>query len=175
MNFGDIGAVRHIIQNCRARDRAELEAFWGLKLTLDQAPQWAASAVLLHIFDGGKRDQPIAFVAAHALTPSTVQMSMIATEDWPKVAWQVIRWAKRVALPDLKAQGFRRAECRTIDGHADAIRFLTALGFVREATCPAYGRSGEAFHQYAFTERPVVRQTSNGFTPYHFDGTAPHG
>lgn len=154
MNFGDVGAIRHIIQNCRARDRAELEAFWGLRVTMDQAPQWANSAVLLKIFDA---KEPVAFVAAHALTPRTVQMSMIATEDWPLVARQVVKWGKRTAMPQLLLAGFRRAECRSIEDHPEAIRFLTHLGFETEAYCRGYGRNGENFWQFAHVRRDEQR------------------
>lgn len=154
MNFADLGAVKYIIQNCRARDRAEIEALYGLQPTLDLAPQWASSACLMQIFDHD--GHPAAFAAAHRVTHTVCTLSMIATEDWRHVAPSVIKWAKRSAMPALYLQGFKRAECRSISGHPEAFRFLTHLGFVCECTVPGYGRNGEEFHQFAFVRRTPI-------------------
>lgn len=151
MNFGDVGAVKHIIQNCRARDRAELEALYGLDFTLEHAPAWASQACLLEIFEHD--GQPVAFVAAHRMTHTVCLLSMLATEHWRKVAPAVIKWARRKAMPALYLQGFKRAECRSIDGHPEAIRFLLHLGFEVEGYCKQYGRNGETFILFSFTKR----------------------
>jgi hypothetical protein len=156
VNFADLGAIKHIIQNCRARDRAEIEALYGLEATLDSAPAWAAQACLLQIFDW--RTKPVAFVAVHALTHTVCLLSMIATEDWPRVAPSVIRWAKREAMPKLTAMHFKRAECRSIEGHPEAIRFLQHLGFEVEAYVKRYGRAGEDFIQFAYTRPRAIQR-----------------
>lgn len=160
LNFADVGAIRQIVQNCRARDRAEVEALYGLRATLQTVPQWVGSAVLVRIFDlhMGYRTEPVAFVAAHEVTPRTVQLSMLATEDWPRVAYQVIRWAKREAMPELMAKGYRRAEVRSIEGHTDALRFLDCLGFQLEGIAQEYGRNGENFHILAWRSKDHVFQ-----------------
>lgn len=154
MNFADLGAIKYIIQNCRARDRAEIEALYGLQFTLECAPAWASSACLVEIFD--HNGQPAAFVAAHRVTETVCQLSMIATEDWRHVAASVIKWAKREGMPALYAQGFKRAECRSIEGHPEAIRFLMHLGFEVEAYVKSYGRNAEDFIQFAYTRRTPV-------------------
>jgi len=51
----------------------------------------------------------------------------------------------------LLAQGFARAECRTLDGHADAIALLERLGFVLECRLPRFGAHGASFFQYAWS------------------------
>lgn len=93
---------------------------------------------------------PAAFVAFHAITPRALQISMLATDDWPFVARDVYRWGVRECRPRLLALGFTRAECRTMDGHDDAIRFLDRLGFRPECRLPGYGSSGRTFIQYAW-------------------------
>lgn len=172
MNFADLGAVKYIIQNCRARDRAEIEALYGLQPTLDLAPEWASSACLMKIFD--HNGHPAAFVAAHRLTHTVCQLSMIATEDWQHVAASVIKWGKRSAIPALYLQGFKRAECRSIEGHPEAIRFLMHLGFDVEGYCKQYGRQGETFLLFAYT-KPRVRMNGKGkdltpVAPYQLTG-----
>lgn len=150
MNFGDVGAIRFIVQNCRARDRAELEALYGLEASLSVIPQWAASSVMHRIFDGPD-GHPVAFVAAHENSPASVVVSMLSTDQWPKVASSVIKWAKREAIPELLARGYRRGEARSIEGHPNAMRFLKHLGFEVEAYVSEYGRHGESFIQFAIT------------------------
>jgi len=61
-----------------------------------------------------------------------------------------MRWGLRRAKPYLIACGYRRAECRAIDGHKDAIDFLRFLGFEIEARVPEFGRNGETFIQLAW-------------------------
>lgn len=166
INFADVGAIRQIVQNCRTRDRAEVEALYGLRATLQTVPQWAGTAVLVRIFDlsMGYRTEPVAFVAAHEVTPRTVQLSMLATEEWPRVAPQVIRWARREAMPRLLSLGYRRAEVRSIEGHRDALRFLDCLGFQLEGTAMEYGRNGEHFHILAWRSKDHVFQPENSRT-----------
>lgn len=94
---------------------------------------------------------PAAVVAFHAVTPRTVSASMLATDEWPRVARSVIRWGRRVAKPDLLARGFARAECRTMEGHDDAIALLVSMGFRRECRVPAFGATGKTFIQFAWT------------------------
>lgn len=170
MNFADLGAAKYIVQNCRARDRAEIEALYGLEASLTVIPEWASSAVLFHIFDD-KDGKPVAFVAAHENAPTSVSLSMLATEHWPRVASSVIKWAKREAMPALLARGYRRAEARSIEGHPEAIRFLTRLGFQVEAYVSEFGRNGEDFIQFAVTRNRlnVFRLSQDSTSPQATD------
>jgi hypothetical protein len=140
--------ARYVLTHCRARDRTEIEATGDFDETVASAlhllPHAVLSKILVH--DGA----PAAFVSFHALTPSSLSVAMIATDSWPHVAMAVVRWALRVARPALLAKGYRRAECRAIDGHADAIGFLRFLGFELECRMPDFGRNGETFIQLAW-------------------------
>ena len=140
------GAVRSIMGRLRARDAAELAE---LGFDHDEAAlAFAAPAALARIFSCN--GAPVAIVAFHRVTPKTVAASLMATHDWPRVARAVVRWGIREARPALLAQGFARAECRTMEGHADAIRLLERLGFVCECRVPNFGASGAAFLQFAW-------------------------
>jgi RimJ/RimL family protein N-acetyltransferase len=86
----------------------------------------------------------------HTITPKALAVSMVATDDWAQVARAMVRWGLREARPQLLALGFSRAECRTMAGHADAIRVLERFGFVLECRLPGFGASGVAFLQYAW-------------------------
>ncbi|MFM9865516.1 MAG: hypothetical protein ACKVRO_18140 [Micropepsaceae bacterium] len=139
-------AALSIMGRLRARDAAELA-----ELGVDPesaATAFASPAVLARTFthDG----QPAAIVAFHRLTPRTVAASLMATDDWPRVARAVIRWGIREARPALLNAAYARAECRTMEGHGDAIRLLERLGFVCECRVPNFGANRTAFLQYAW-------------------------
>jgi hypothetical protein len=139
-------AARSIMGRLRARDVAELA-----ELGIDPesaAAAFASPAALARTFLDA--DVPAAIVAFHRLTPKAVVASLMATEAWPRVARAVVRWGVREARPALLAQGYARAECRTMEGHADAVRLLERLGFICECRVPNFGASGAAFLQYAW-------------------------
>ena len=144
MGFND--DVRSILAKPRKRDRLEM-----LEQGMDAAAAaagFAVPAVLARVF--AHRGQPAAVVTFHAITPKALAVSLVATDDWPRVARAMMRWGVREARPYLLEQGFARAECRTMDGHADAIRLLERFGFVLECRLPDFGASGAAFLQYAW-------------------------
>ena len=147
-----------IFERLRARDAEEL-----LEYGTDAAGAVAAFAtpsVLRRVFaaDG----EAVAIIAFHQLTPRALTVSLMATNAWLRVARAVVRWGLREARPFLLSRGFARAECRTLEGHADAIRLLEHLGFVSECRVPSFGASGAAFLQYAWRLNDHVHQNTQG-------------
>ena len=49
--------------------------------------------------------------------------------------------------------GAHRLECRSMEGHVEAQRWLETIGATREATLHGYGREGEDFHVYTWEKR----------------------
>jgi hypothetical protein len=147
--------IRSIVERLRARDRAEVLEY-GVAAEL-VAQLFAGPCVLGRVF--AYDELPAAVVAFHALTPKALSVAMVATDDWPHVARAVVRWGVRQAIPALVADGFTRAECRTMDGHAEAIRLLERMGFRLECRLHGFGASGAAFLQYAWRleDHPLVR------------------
>jgi hypothetical protein len=138
--------IRSILTRLRPRDACEL-AEYGLAREA-AALGLASEAVAARIFacDG----LPAAIVAFHQLTPKTLVVSLMATDAWPRVARAVLLWGVRGARPQLIARGFERAECRTMEGHTEAIELLERLGFVHECRLPRFGAHGASFLQYAW-------------------------
>ena len=138
--------IRNILERLRPRDAFEMSEYGFDRVTAEAA--FRAPAVLAKTFahDGAAQ----AVVTFHALTPKALAVSLMATDHWPRVARAVLAWGVRVARPRLLSLGFERAECRTLEGHADAIRFLERLGFVRECRVPHFGATGASFVQYAW-------------------------
>lgn len=144
MSFND--DVRFILSRLRDRDVQEM-----IEQGFDAdavAAGFATPAVLARIFSHG--GLPAAVVTFHAITPKALAVSMVASDDWRKVARAMVRWGAREARPHLLSLGFSRAECRTMAGHADAIRLLERFGFVLECRLPGFGASGVSFLQYAW-------------------------
>ncbi len=106
--------------------------------------------------DGGL---PIAAFGAVPTWAGNWQVWMFATDEWPKVALGVTRFIKKVMIPALEEVGCHRAECRSMEGHAVAHRWLEALGAHKESELPHYGRDGETFYLYCWT-RPITRPHS---------------
>jgi hypothetical protein len=140
------GEIRAILANLRPRDAAELHEY-GLDAEA-AALAFASPAVLARVF--AHEGRPTAIVTFHRLTPKALVASLMATHEWTHTARAVVRWGVREARPALLAQGYERAECRTLEGHSDAIRLLEHLGFTLECRLPRFGATGATFLQYAW-------------------------
>lgn len=136
-----------ILLRLRERDAQEL-AELGLTAERIEPFLLGIPAVEIGVWCGDSG--PAAFMAFHQVTPRALNVSMLATDDWPQVARQVVRWSIDVRSR-LLGKGFTRADCRTMAGHDDAIRMLEHFGFRRECTLRGYGASGVDFIQFAWS------------------------
>jgi hypothetical protein len=160
--------VRSILARLRARDRREL-AEYGFDAET-AATAFASPAILARVF--AHEGRPAAVVAFHQLTAKALVVSMVATDDWRRVARAAVRWGVREARPYLLSSGFERAECRTMEGHVEAIALLERLGFVCECRLPRFGASGAAFLQYAWRLSDHVPAQSTQSAPTAQAGAA---
>lgn len=141
-------AAAYVVANCRTRDREEIECYSDIPTMTAVVREMMATADFSCVFYWNM--QPAAFVMLHAMTPSCLAASMIATDDWPKVAGRVMRWGLGTLKKNAIRRGFRRLECRAMAGHDDAVRFLSRMGFVMECVVYDFGRNGETFLQFAW-------------------------
>lgn len=144
----ELEAVRYVLENCRDRDLAEMNATGDpaqiALAVLEMWPNAAARGVFYR-----PNGEPAAFAMFYPITPAALTASLIATPHFREVWLDVLRWRKGT-VEHLSNRGFRRAECRAIEGHADAEAFLLHIGFVVEAVIPDFGRNGERFTQFAW-------------------------
>lgn len=142
-------AILHVALYARESDRREIDACMArydaatLANTIVSMARFGAVAAL----DDGT---PVAVVSAVEAWPHRYEVGMFATNDWPKVARGLTRWGLRVMKPAMLAGGGHRAECRSVDFHHEAHRWLEHLGFIREAVLPDCGKNRETFFQYAW-------------------------
>jgi RimJ/RimL family protein N-acetyltransferase len=145
--------IRSIMAGLRDRDRRELEEYGFDREAAALA--FASPAIVARVF--AHEGRPVAVVAFHHLTPKALVVSMMATDAWRRVARAALRWGLGEAKPSLLSLGYERAECRTMQGHAEAIGLLERLGFVCECRLARFGASGAAFLQYAWRLSDHVR------------------
>lgn len=143
----DLENVAYIAHNMREWDRHEILATrWDDDLDglINDCLAWRGFTWAVGL------DEPIALIGAAPLHPCVWQVHMFATDRFTDVGIGLTRFALRVIIPALKAAGAHRLECRSIEGHIVAHRWLEFLGGVHEADLPMYGRKGETFRLYAW-------------------------
>lgn len=141
--------VTSVARHMRAMDRAEILATrWD-----DDVADVARECATFSRFGQVAADdvgEPIAAVGGIEMWPGCWSVWMFSTDAWPRVALSVTRFVRRTLIPAIRATGATRAECRSIDGHHVAHRWLESLGAYREAAHPGYGRGGETFITFAW-------------------------
>lgn len=105
---------------------------------------WVAGAEV----DG--RDRAIAVIGATEVWPGMWSVGMFATDDFHHIGLPLTRWVRRSMIPAIVKQGIRRGECRSIEGHEVAHRWLEMLGAKPEGELKAYGKGGETFITYVW-------------------------
>jgi len=75
---------------------------------------------------------------------------MFATDNFSKIAISLTKFVKNVIVPSLTAIGSHRVECKSMDGHEDAHKWLEFLGAHRESTLSEFGKDNEDFHLYVW-------------------------
>lgn len=103
-------------------------------------------------------DEPIAVLGATPMHKGCWSVYMFATDKFDTIRISMTRFVKQVMIPGLVAADFRRAECRSIEGHTQAQRWLEMTGGKREAVLSDYGREGETFYLYRWSPADVLRQ-----------------
>lgn len=159
-------AVAFVAARMRAADRAEIFATRSdgdASRIAAETMAYARVGCVASWVGEGWDVEPVAVVCAIPLWPGVWSVGMYATDRWPLVARRVTRWIARSLMPDLVAAGAHWAECRSLETHATAHRWLERLGAHHEATLAAYGRGGETFFLYAWT-RPCPSAPTTPFT-----------
>lgn len=144
--------VLYVTRNMREWDRRELFA-----TRFDNDPDRLAMDVMgwgpfwwVAGGDVNGREKAIAVIGATELWPGMWSVGMFATDDFKHIGLPLTRWVKRVMIPAIVRQGIRRGECRSIEGHTVAHRWLEMLGAVPQSEARQYGKGGETFITYVW-------------------------
>lgn len=144
--------VLYVCHNLREWDRKELFA-----TRFDNDPDRLAMDVMgwgpFWWVAGGEvdgRDRAIAVIGATLIWPGVWSVGMFATDDFPRIGLPLTRWVRRRMIPAIVQQGIHRGECRSMEGHEAAHRWLETLGAKREGELKGYGKGGETFFTYTW-------------------------
>lgn len=139
--------VRHVALNMRARDHREVLALRFSKDPADLVDEWKAirSLIVMEGIITADDGEPVSLIGITLAGPGLGNAHMIATDRWPEVARAAHRFVRRVAFPRLIEPVLRRLECRCLEDHTVARRWLKQLGFHEEGRHPALGENGETY------------------------------
>ena len=140
--------ILDVARRMRAADGHEIAA--GLWDASPEAIAHGLAAPGLIVLAAG-RSRAEAIVAIGWRAPRLVEVGMFASDAFPEVALCLTRHLRRVVMPALLERGVIRAECRSIEGHVAAHRWLLALGARPEALLEDCGKNRERFVQFAWT------------------------
>lgn len=152
----DASCVLDVILNMRPADRREVYATrqgedpWALFADVHAAQ--AASLWFEVLYDGDLMGLPVGFYGVNLRSPGVGSAYMIATAALrPMQARALARRVRGATIPALVAQGLRRVDCESMEGHAAAHAFLRWAG-ARGAPQPrrAIGKRGEDFREFAW-------------------------
>lgn len=155
---GNEGLALFVIERMRDWDRREV---FATRFDDDETALLREMSVgALHgqqAWIAGRDDCPVAVYGHLPLWPGVWSMWLVATDNFRSIGKSMTRQVRDVILPALFGAGAHRLECRSMEGHSDAHRWLELLGARREATHRGYGRGGEDFHLYVWEAARVLR------------------
>lgn len=152
--------VRQVAHNMREWDRREIFA-----TRRDDCADALADAALGcgHIaWTSGRDEDPIAAFGVAPMWHGVWSMWLFATDDFGQIGISMTKLIVRTIVPMMIEAGAHRLEARSMEGHADAQRWLEVIGAKREATLAGFGRDGQDFHVYTWPAASAAREGFGG-------------
>jgi RimJ/RimL family protein N-acetyltransferase len=140
-------ALAYIVQNMRARDRAEIFALrWDddEDAFIDMMMSVAGELWRIWTLD----DEPVAVTGVVPVRPGVAIGAAFGTDKWRQVVRPMTRWAQTFIIPVLKGANYHRLEAYMLAANTDARRWVEHFGAEIEAVLRGYGRSREDFLLY---------------------------
>jgi hypothetical protein len=142
-------AALDVAENMREWDRREIFATHKAEDPAGLADM-ALACGPAHWASGIEEGRAIAVFGCLQMWPGVWSMWLYATDEFNKVGKSMTRLVRDAIVPELFKAGAHRLECRSMEGHVDAQRWLQVLGATREGTLRAFGRGREDFHVYVW-------------------------
>lgn len=136
-----------VVENMREWDRKEIFATrWS-----EDPHDLVRDAMACYEFGwiASHDDRPVCAIGGAPLHPGVWSVWMFATPEFDKIKYSLSRFALRRMKPVLQDVS-HRVECRSMEGHEDAQKWLEFLGMSRESVIPKYGKAGETFLLYSW-------------------------
>ncbi len=154
---GSLRDYSFIAANMRAEDWAEISAQVPPDTTPLDVALWCLSG--RETYTAISNHQPAAAFGVHNMTPAgnVLSLWLWAIKVTPRVAFEVSKYIRENCADRwVNDEGVTRLECRSIDAHYSAHRWLRSLG-ASEQALPEWGRSGEAFTLFSWTKEQWLK------------------
>ena len=153
--------VVDVARNMRERDFAEFSAVsWQIdkeSLAHDLGQRYGNRP---DVMCGWWNDKPTCIGGVIIARPNVATLLFLATDDFGRIAFPVTKWIKKELFPRLQEAGIHRFEAVSLAANTESHSWLRVLGLTPETKpMKGYGRSGEAFIQFAWV--PDVRPAGN--------------
>jgi hypothetical protein len=146
--------VLHVARNMRDRDREEI-----YNVRWDDNPFTIVNDVMARrefSWVAWRDQMPCAVIGGMLVHPGVWSMYCFATDDFPRVAIGLTRFAGKTLVPTLFDKvGAHRLQCDSHEKHVDAHRWLSTFGAELESVKRAYGRDGADYFTFAIV-RPLT-------------------
>lgn len=152
--------LTYIVGNMRALDRAEV---FATSYPMPEDSDTSDDGMMVRqSLDAATRrgigfiaycgSEPCAVIGLTMMWPGVASVWMYATDNFPKIALELTRWAKTAIYQAMTDANIHRAQCWSLSGHGVAHRWLRHMGATEECVSPGYGRGGETFHLFGWSK-----------------------
>lgn len=94
--------------------------------------------------------RPAVAIGAVLIHPGVASSFLYATDDLPKVAVELVRFARNALMPSLQRAGIHRVHALAPTDEPTNDKFHRLFGGKKEAVLRRYGKNGEDFTLYAY-------------------------
>jgi hypothetical protein len=152
--------VLHVVKNMRERDREEI-----YNLRWDDNPFTILNDVMARknfAWVAWLDERPAAVFGGAPLHPGVWSMFCFATDDFPRLALGLSRFAIKTVVPTLFGEmGAHRLQCDSHEKHVSAHKWLKLLGAEREAIKAGYGRDGANYFSFVIQSKKSTKATTS--------------
>lgn len=148
LNYPD---VLYVAENMREWDKREIYAGRFTDDPHDLAESICLTGGISYVVKTDD-NEPVVVFGVVPISPTFWNVYMFCTDRFGEVAVELGKYIKRIVIPGVLSTGALRAECRSMEGHTDAHRWLKFLGFRFEGENLMLGKHGETFYLFAFTQ-----------------------
>lgn len=147
--------VAYVVENMRASDKQEI---YGLRRS--EEPGFVVNDVMAmsnFAWVAWLDTFPQAVFGGGEVRPGVWSMFAFATDEFPRLALGLTRFAKHTVIPTLFGElGAHRLQCESHESHISAHKWLRLLGSHRESVLQGYGKDGSNYHQFV-----ILKQSTN--------------
>ncbi len=143
--------LAYVAINMRDWDRREIFATLRVTQPVDFAELTMRVSDLAWIVY--RDNEPVIAFGAGEMWSGVWNVWAFGTDKFPKAGLSATRFMRKVIPEIMDERSIHRIECKSMEGHTEAHKWLNALGLYRESEHPGFGKNRETFYTYARLQR----------------------